>query len=408
VHVLVVNNIYPPIMAGGAELIVAFLCEGLAERGHRVTVISTCGPEMEPYPVEHRNGVEIIRFFPPNRYWSFARGKQGRQGGVRGAVDTARWHVKDAWNRDAGRRVAAIYAGKRPDVLHTHLIDGLSATVWRRAKARGVPVVHTAHDYHLLCPRAFLLSRSWQICHHPTIACRMFRAWHLQTTRDVDLFASPSQFLLDLHQRAGLHSRAAAVVPNGIPLPRIARTPRGGPRNRFLLLARLTVEKGIRVVLDAMSRLSSDRAIELTIGGRGPLENEVRAAAAKDPRIRFLGYVAGDAKAAAFAYADHMLLPSLWYENAPTVILEAAANGLWLIASRIGGIPEFLREGKTGELFPPGDAGALAVAMEAATRDNGPAVAVQTHGDALVQDFTVPRMVDAYLGHYDSLLRRSA
>jgi hypothetical protein len=50
-HIVVVNNIYPPIMAGGAELIVAWLSEGLVERGHRVTVVSTCGPEMQPYPV---------------------------------------------------------------------------------------------------------------------------------------------------------------------------------------------------------------------------------------------------------------------------------------------------------------------------------------------------------------------
>ena len=63
-HVVVANNIYPPIMAGGAELIVAWLAEGLAARGHRVTVVSTCGPEMEPYPVETVNGVTVIRFFP--------------------------------------------------------------------------------------------------------------------------------------------------------------------------------------------------------------------------------------------------------------------------------------------------------------------------------------------------------
>ena len=98
---LVANNIYPPIMAGGAELIVAYLCEYLAGQGHRVTVVSTCGPEMEPYPVEQRNGVEVIRFFPRNRYWSFTRGERAR-------LDTLRWHLRDAWNRDAGRRLTTI------------------------------------------------------------------------------------------------------------------------------------------------------------------------------------------------------------------------------------------------------------------------------------------------------------
>ena len=47
---------------------------------------------------------------------------------------------------------------RSPDIVHTHLIDGFSAAIWRRARRAGVPIVHTAHDYHLLCPRAFLLT----------------------------------------------------------------------------------------------------------------------------------------------------------------------------------------------------------------------------------------------------------
>jgi len=403
-HILVVNNIYPPIMAGGAELIVSYLCEGLVRRGHRVTVLSTCGPEMEPYPIEQRNGVEIIRFFPKNIYWSFARGERTR----RGKLDTARWHLKDAWNRDAGRRAAKLFAERRPDILHTHLIDGFSATIWRSARRRRLPVLHTAHDYHLLCPRAFLLSRSWQICVHPTLPCRAYRSWHVHTTGDVDLFVSPSQFLLDRHVAAGLKSRATAVVGNGIPLPEPVRRNAHDAGNRFLLLTRLTVEKGIRVVLEAMARLPADRPARLTIGGSGPLEDEVRRAAAADPRIRFLGYLEGEAKRAALADADHLLLPSLWYENAPVVILEAAAHGLWLIASRIGGIPEFVREGRTGQLFPPGDPAALAAAMETAMTDPSLRDNLPDHAGALVAAFTVPRMVESYAEHYERLLRMAA
>ena len=52
---MVANKIYPPIMAGGAELIVAWLSEGLTARGHRVTVVSTCGPDQA---LEHRNLAE--------------------------------------------------------------------------------------------------------------------------------------------------------------------------------------------------------------------------------------------------------------------------------------------------------------------------------------------------------------
>lgn len=411
-HVLVANKIYPPIVAGGAELIVSYLCEELVTRGHRVTVVSTCGPEMEPYPVEHRNGVESIRFFPDNLYWNYARGISPREahsnsmlGAARAGLRTARWHLKDAWNRDAGRRLSIILAEACPDLLHTHLLDGLSASVWRAAKRRRMPVVHTAHDYHLLCPRAFLLDRSWKICTHPTLACRTYRGWHLRTTSEVDLFTSPSRFLLDLHLAAGLRSQATAVVANGIPLPRTGRQRRQGPRNRFVMMTRLTVEKGIRVVLEALTRVP-DLDVTVAIAGGGPLDQELREAAARDSRIQVLGFVDGEAKQAALEWADHLILPSLWYENAPTVILEAAAYGLTLIGSRIGGIPEFVQEGKTGLLFPPGDADGLSAAMQLAINDTEMADGLPGCGAVLADAHSVPRMADAYLEHYERLLAR--
>jgi glycosyltransferase involved in cell wall biosynthesis len=395
-HVLMVNNLYPPIMAGGAELIVAWLGEALVRRGHRVTAVSTCGPEMEPHPVEHRNGVEVIRFFPRNLYWSFARDGQP-------TAHRLLWHLRDAWNLDAGRRLRAIIASCQPDIVHTHVIDGFSATVWRRAHAAGVPVLHTAHDYHLLCPRAFLLTRDWLICRNPSVFCRAYRAWHLHTTTDVDLFISPSQFLLDLHRGAGMVPRQTAVVRNGIPLPTIPLQSREPGPLKLLLLCRLTEEKGIRVVLHAVARLPHDLAFSLTIAGRGPLEPVVRQAAAADPRITFLGFVQGDAKHELLLSADHLLIPSLWYENAPVAVIEAAAYRLGLIGSRIGGIPELVAEGQSGWLFEPGNAAALAdiigglVAGSLHLRD------LEQTAAAIAERHSVDRMVDAYLAHYLAL-----
>jgi len=398
-HTLVVNNIYPPIMAGGAELVVAWLSEGLAARGHRVTVVSTCGPEMEPYPTEIVNGVTVIRFFPRNEYWNFARSGQT-------PYRRALWHLRDAWNRDAGRRFRAILDAMPPDLVHTHLIDGFSAAIWRRARQKGIPIVHTAHDYHLLCPRAFLLTRDWQICRRPALGCRAYRAWHLHTAREVDLFVSPSQFLLDHHRAAGLVAGQTAVVRNGVPLPRgVSRgTPSGRPR--ILFLTRLTVEKGVRVVLQAVASLPATLDFELVIAGRGALENEVRAAAAADPRVRFLGYVTGEVKEALLTDSHFLLLPSLWYENAPVAVIEAAAYGLGVIGSRIGGVPELVRDGRTGVLFEPGDVAGLARII--AELVSGRRTLGDLHGEsqALVEEHSVERMVDAYLGHYHRLLGR--
>jgi glycosyltransferase involved in cell wall biosynthesis len=394
-HVLLVNNLYPPIVAGGAELVVAYLAEGLVARGHRATVVSTCGPEMEPYPAETRNGVDVLRFFPRNMYWSFAREGQSP---MRRAV----WHVRDAWNRDAARRFRAILARARPDIVHTHVIDGFSASIWRRARRRGVPVIHTAHDYHLICPRAFLLTRDWRICTHPALHCRAYRAWHLHTAADIDLFVSPSQFLLDKHQEAGLAVRRTAVVRNGIPTPS-PPTRETGSGARFLLLCRLTEEKGVRVVLDAVRRLPRDLDFELTVAGRGPLEPAVRSAVEADPRIRFAGFVQGGEKHALLSRASHLLIPSLWYENAPVAVVEAAAYGIGVIGSRIGGIPELVHEGSTGFLFEPGDAAGLAAIMHRLATGQIALQGLKEAARAVAERHAVGPMIDAYLQYYHAL-----
>jgi glycosyltransferase involved in cell wall biosynthesis len=399
-HVLLVNNLYPPIMAGGAELIVSYLAEGLAARGHRVTVVSTCGPKMEPYPPETRYGVAVVRFFPPNLYWSFDRDRNP-------GMTKWLWHARDAWNRAAAQRFAAILKTARPDVVHTHVIDGFSASIWDRTRRQGVPVIHTAHDYHLICPRAFMLSGDWKLCTRPSAKCRLYRGWHLSTTRHVDLFTSPSRFLIDEHSRAGMDVGATAVVANGIPQPDTARTVRRmrtpDSKKRFLMLSRLTVDKGVEVVLDAMRQLPDDVDIEVAIAGKGPLEDRVRDAARHDRRITYLGFVAGDEKTRAFANAGYLLLPSLWYENAPVAIVEAAAYGLGVIGSNLGAIPEFVEDGKTGVLFPAGDAASLAQIMLLLSVAKSPLPDLDRRSEALARQFTVDRMVETYEAHYRRL-----
>ncbi len=398
-HIMIANNIYPPIMAGGAELIVQYLAEGLHERGHRVTVVSTCGPEMEPYPVEIRGGVEIIRFFPKNLYWHWTRGQ-------RPGYQKALWHLRDAWNSDTAKRFRTILNEHKPDVLHTHLIDGMSAALWRRARQKNIPVIHTAHDYHLLCPRSLMLTRSLNVCTNPQIGCRMFRKWHLRTAHDVNTFCSPSQFLIDQHKAAGLAATRTALVRNGIPLPVLpAKTRMHGAPRRFLFAARLTVEKGCQLLLDAMKLMPPELKFELHVAGKGAFEDAFREAAARDPRIKLLGYIQGEAKHKAFSEADCLLLPSLWYENAPVVIIEAAAYGIGVIGSRMGAIPEFITHEKTGLLFDAGNPTSLAEAMQRVIREDGLVDTFAAGAPAVRKNASVGQMVDAYLEQYQAVIR---
>ena len=399
-HVMLCYSIYPPIQAGGAELIVSYLAEGLAQRGHRVTVVSTCGPDMEPYPIEHRNGVEVIRFFPQNRYWLFDR--DGRHG-----YDKLRWHLRDAWNRACGRRLRQILREYQPDVVHSHGVEGFSPVLWRMAKSLGVPLVHTAHDYYMICPRALLLTRRQELCAKPAVACRIRAAWYSRCATAIDLFCSPSRFLLDLHIANGLSARSSAVVSNGIPVrprPPTVGDERRGPL-RLLFAGRLTAEKGIRVALEAVRSLPPDFPVSLQIAGKGVLESEVRAAAAADARISYVGYLSGAAKDQAFAGADCLLLPSLWYENAPVVIVEAAAYALAVIGSRLGAIPEFIEDGRNGLLFEAGNAQALADTIRRVATDRALLSRLGQGGAPLLARHSVPNMLEQYLMHYRRLVR---
>ena len=92
-------------------------------------------------------------------------------------------------------------------------------------------------------------------------------------------------------------------------------------------------------------------SVQLRIAGDGALRNEVEQAAGQADNIHLEGYVIGEKLAALFRNAAFMVIPSEWYENAPMSVLEAYAYGKPVIGARIGGIPELVRPGETGNLF---------------------------------------------------------
>ncbi len=399
-HILLASSLYPPLATGGAELVAQYLAEELVRRGHRVTVVSTC-PKGDEAEAEERNGVEVIRFFPRNLYWGYERR-------ARPVAMRMLWHVRDAWNTSAAERFGRIIRDNRPDVMHSHLTAGFSPAIWGMAKRADIPTVHTAHDYQIACPRATLLTRRGSICTNPNIGCRAFRSWHLSRAGDIDVFCSPSRFLMDRFLELGLKAGRTRVVNNGIPLPK-ADPPRdrvGAKRLELLFVARLSAEKGTLVVLDAMRRLPADLPVHLTVMGKGPLEPAVKSAAINDNRISFRGYLQGEEKRRAFLNADGLMLASLWYETAGLVLLEAASHGVAVIATRMGGIPEFMVEGQTGLLVPPGDAEALAVAIMRLATDTDFRERCRLNGPPFARQFSLERMTDEYLEVYRSVVRK--
>jgi len=134
---------------------------------------------------------------------------------------------------------------------------------------------------------------------------------------------------------------------------------------RLIYVGRLVTEKGLWILLDAMDRQTI--ATELVIAGEGPLQPEIEALLEKKPRkyqVKFLGYIPQEKLRDAYATSAAVVVPSIWQEPLGLVVLEALACGLPVIASKVGGIPEMIENGKNGLLVPEGDAAALAEAID--------------------------------------------
>jgi glycosyltransferase involved in cell wall biosynthesis len=398
-RVVLVNNFYPPYVVGGAEIVVANLARELVATGVDVTVVTTCGPQ-EGLREEVVDGVHVVRFFPQNLWWNYDR---FRSGDARSLAAKALWNLRDGWNVDAARKFGAVLDQFAPDLVHTHNIKGMSPSLWAAARRRGLPVVHTMHDYYLICARGTMLDRNGKSCEKRCLGCRVYGQWYRPLVSSVDLLCSPSRYLLDVHEREGVRARLGQrVVRNGLPRPAWSVPPRADGKLRLLFLGQLRREKGIQVLLEAMRRVR--RPVEVHVAGRGDMAAEVRQTAAADPRLIFHGFLSGDEKQRELDLCDATLFPSIWAENAPLSISEAFLNGRPVIGSRFGAIPEFVTHGGNGLLFEMGDPTALAAAIDRLAADDGLLRSLAAGATDSAAACTAQAMTAGYRGLYELAL----
>ena len=398
-RICLVSNLYPPDVLGGAELVVGHLARGLQATGHEVMAVATA-PRARAGR-DSVDGVRVCRLDPANIYWAGDAPSRPR-------VVKPLWHLVDLWNPVMYRRLRSLLAAEKPDVVHTHNLGGLSAAAWSATRAAGIPLVHTLHDHSLTCVRAVRMTRSGRVCERQCTPCALRSGWLERLSRQVDAVAAPTRFVLERHLELGFFPRAhTVVVPWGAPPLAMAA---GSSRRdeepvRFLFVGGLEPHKGIGVALEAFRRAPEARA-SLDIAGAGTMADPCRAAARRDPRIRFHGFVTGEEKERLLGSADALLFPSLCWEAAGVVMLEAFAHGVPVIASRTGGIPEFIEEGRTGFLVTPGDAVALATHIDRLAGDRAPIVAMREACRAGAARLTWARTVGELVEVYKAAVGR--
>jgi glycosyltransferase involved in cell wall biosynthesis len=284
------------------------------------------------------------------------------------------------WASDSHRDFTALLRENEPDIVHVHnTFPLISPSIFWACRSAGVPVVHTLHNYRLLCPGAnfFRAGKPCEDCGTGNfwqgVVHGCYRHSRVQTapvalmlavhhtgktwTRMVDRYIALSEFSRSRFVNAGFPEDQIVIKPNFVDPDPGRRT---GDGSYALFIGRVSQEKGAETLLKAWRQLPW--SFELRIVGDGPsrIRLESQAAAQGLSNVRFMGRMPHEQVIQTIKDARFVIFPSELYETFGLGIIEAFACGVPVLASRLGSMQEIVQDGYSGLLFRPGDAEDLA------------------------------------------------
>ncbi len=355
--VAIISNLYPPFDRGGAEQVVKKTVEGLLRSGLEVIVI-TATPQIEE--VVHEGKLTIYRITPKNiffytdahRYSFFFR---------------LVWHVCDIFNLSSAWRVRKILQKEQPDVVHTHNLMGLGFLIPRVLRKLHLRHIHTVHDVQLVEPSAMIMKRDDNSWRYRSVFTQVYMAVMKLLLGRPEVVISPSQFLLDFYQSRGFfRSSQTTLLRNPVTFKIEGKKQQKNTHEpfRFFYIGQIEFHKGVLLLVDAFRQLALiHTAIELHIVGNGSLLPEMKERVSGLTHVFVHGRIPRENLPHLFQKMDITVVPSLCYENSPTVIFESFASGVPVLASDIEGVAELIQDHKNGFTFKTGDVDSLTTAM---------------------------------------------
>lgn len=390
----IVSNLYPPVVRGGAEQIAHRIALELIAKGHDVFVVSTDGRGAPMPRVTDSNIERVYRYRPRNLYHSLADYRHPFP--VRLA-----WHLIDLFSSHSERALGNVLDAERPDVVLTHNLKGFGMRCVEAIRSRGIRHIHTLHDVQLAIPSGLVIygqERSWM---NDSPAQRWYERQMQRAIGSPDVVVSPSKFLSDFYRQRGFFPNSRMeIIPN--PAPAILPPSRGGRRQgplRLLFAGQLETHKGIQFLLKALNAF--EIPFELHVAGEGTLTAYVNGWSRRDARVIYHGFCSLDNLMRLFLISDAVVVPSLCYENSPTVIYEAFKAGVPVVAANIGGVGELVRDGENGYLFRPGDADGLRASLRRISKDEAGFWERSEEIRKVVDGFALP----AYVKRLEQMMR---
>ncbi|MCK4353156.1 glycosyltransferase family 4 protein [candidate division WOR-3 bacterium] len=281
-----------------------------------------------------------------------------------------------------------------PDIIHIHHLLHLSASIIKIAKREKMPIVLTFHDYWFMCGGILLLKPSLKRCEGPLlggVSCPfcltpkhnlliilffypffaglcIYRNLYLKSIlKDVDIIIAPSKFLKEKYVRYGIPEKKISVLEYGMDTKKFKDFGKEKAKNlRFGFIGTIAPHKGVHILINAFKKIK-DKDIELYIyGNTSFFPSYFRKLKEKTSGvdIHFLGKFAPDDIVKILKKIDVLFFPSIWYENCPLAIHEAFLAKVPVIASKVGAISEFVKDGENGLFFHTGDVDDLAKKMK--------------------------------------------
>lgn len=405
-RVLLITHGLPPESVGGVEQHVDGLARALTDAGHDVHVYAKTGRP------GHEQGAAIeADEGTPYRVTRFVYRYEELKG------------LRSLYDIPALDDALRAFVAQHPfDVAHVHHLTGVSTGALTVLREAGVPTVLTLHDYWLLCPRGQMWNREGRVteeiapsscaaCLRPT-----FGSWvpqgeegeavltdlH-QLARDTlalpDALVAPSARAIPPFVPFGVDPEKVRVIENGVDTEALRRIPlptfEPDRPIRIGFLGTLIPSKGLDVLVRAVQALPRGRA-ELRIHGNvvpyhGDTGFLTRAfqTLTPDDRVQYHGPYRTDDLPRILGEIDVLVAPALWHEAFGLTVREALAAGRPTVVTRMGGLQDALVDGVHGRIVPPGDAAALADALDRLTADRAAlrTMAAACRADAPVRGF---------------------